>query len=1642
MPEIPKIPLFFTGMDLDTEPRGMGIQTPPYSSPMGSYRRAKNIHLGFSDAEAGGVPTYAKGTVEIIWERPAGRNKCVGTHWDEAEDTQIAFIWNENGEHSVLRYFPETRTINVVAQGSAVGLSEDRLVTGVNLVNRRFLQWVDGGEPKQINIQRADNTGKKFEIALYFPDLDSATVTRDFSVTITEDGNTVLALPAFSSSTAQEVSEGDDRRNWVDDFNASPASVYFTATTCKDYVELVAVNEGEWNIIPEYQDPPGGILPMVSEYTNRYTDQWQTQQISRAKLAPPCEPRVSAEFDPDRSVNLIENTVFQFAYAYRYLDAGRSTLSPYSEIPLNSEETCATASETNCILIDFDDEILSTAFTRAEIKAVEVFVRNGNESEWKSIDVLDKEEWVYTKQLTFYNDGLYPVIDPFYADRNFWQVPLKARSQENFADTDDNNRGIMAGITEGFDNTCLSAKFNVEYDQSTPILGNLGEITGTLRIGGPFYSDIDYINQQPIYVRDNNVGPVFGGIGSSTSYNTPQAAGQTIPTGGFPLYLVGTNFQTITEQNIFSVNASCGTIGPTIVPGTNVYDGTQAGAAINPCNRTHRAAIRIGIEAGQVYSTFSLKGIPPGTYALRVADHRCDFLDDNSNLDLNSPENKYQNTSSHTARVGTVNSAAVQSGLYECIITIPPGGGTIDIGEILVLDLTDGGIFNTVVHRGNVREADGQDHVPSTVDIRTFGDPAEKQWIKYEHFVAGIPSSPPPQAGAAILAAQAAPYVNEVINNHSLITDHNGHFYYAYTDVVIGLRSRAAWLSVTGDPFQPIGQILSAPQSGIVTDHLQILNNFEDNKWEGEFDSPSLTGPVSGNLSSNIGLTYYWFPNQVQGTRETIRTQVEGEVVTTSGDPVQNVLVLLENGQFGYTDNQGAFSITAYGDMAINDFPGANNNNRINDSLALAWDSGCQIFFITGSLQGPVLITQFDSNQPYSNSVPFPFGQIEALITSLAGGTGYKRDGGYDIGIVFKDEQGRSTAVQKLGSVRIAGITEDLNKIDPFNHPTPGTFEYGRPSIEWELFGDVPIPECGRFKYYHLVRTKDTRARFRFQWLVSRVEYVESYDDTAGSPVVVSFGSSSAREIYLYITDSLARYKEENSDSQLGYVFTKGDRVRIYTDSSYNFLPQWFDFPIREQRGEAIVIEIDPDLPELKGGEFFEIMTPKREEEDKKYYEIPGACFLINDYLTNPTLSVTSGVLPAGDTYLLSTQIPIRPVETGPWQTVSILRESESISDFYTSKDQNIGRIFFEDPDAKQEFRPTAIRFSNPFLPNTNVNGLAEFEPGNIREASRDYGLIQRVVEVSTVLICICSNSRTFAVYIGREETRTQSGETFLTKTNQVLGTIRPFAKHYGTLNPESVVRDRGWVKWVDRVNGLAVRYSVHGLDAISDNKAVSFFREKSRNINEFNEPRIFGGLDYFHDEYIITFAENQRVETIGGEPFDVVEPADTITFMERKNRWISFHDVFPEYWGRTRLKLFSWLEGRLYEHDSNERRGEFYGQKFEMSIDPVASDYPSTVKTWLSLSVEKGTGWYCPLIENTRGQRSNLIESDFTNDEGVSKAAFLKDELTPGEAVPLEDGDDLRSEELTIRIANNSDGEVILFAAKVYWSRSEHTFP
>lgn len=367
----------------------------------------------------------------------------------------------------------------------------------------------------------------------------------------------------------------------------------------------------------------------------------------------------------------------------------------------------------------------------------------------------------------------------------------------------------------------------------------------------------------------------------------------------------------------------------------------------------------------------------------------------------------------------------------------------------------------------------------------------------------------------------------------------------------------------------------------------------------------------------------------------------------------------------------------------------------------------------------------------------------------------------------------------------------------------------------------------------------------------------------------------------------------------------------------------------------------------------------------------------------------------------------------------SVLSTVKTFDYFKAASD--FGRAHIEFKGAKKNNYFNSISFSDPYIQNTQVNGLSTFQADNSYPVAVERSPTRALLPVGSVMLAI-HERKTTSLYIG--EGVMKQGEQFvLVRIEGVIADDRQFQESFGTINPESAIVINGHAFWWDAINGAVIRYTNAGLFPISKYGMNSHFRKKAKDYFPYQSTiKVFTGYDPSTEELIITFP---RV-VVGNV---VVVEAETWAFNIPGEFWSTRYSFIAEGYNFVGQEFISFKAGKLWVHNKNTVYNNFYGSQYTRKFKIAANPELNKQKRYLNVHMKGAvcsdqTGEYVPVRMTTpEGQASFIPAYEFKLEQGKWVAPILKDTNTPGipgEQLALRSGDDIVSNVLEIEVEND----------------------
>lgn len=599
----------------------------------------------------------------------------------------------------------------------------------------------------------------------------------------------------------------------------------------------------------------------------------------------------------------------------------------------------------------------------------------------------------------------------------------------------------------------------------------------------------------------------------------------------------------------------------------------------------------------------------------------------------------------------------------------------------------------------------------------------------------------------------------------------------------------------------------------------------------------------------------------------------------------------------------------------------------------------------------------------------------------------------YQIGLRFRDGAKRSSFVVTNDSCIVTNPDRTYSTV-PYN------------SIAWSLSNAAATTEIPTWaEYYDIVVTKNLRTRSFIQMLSFNLQYVKKNAD--GTYLYQSVYSSS--DYALAVDISLL------TGIGVGYASSDGDVCRLYLGTTATV----YELAVIGQDGNYVLVK-PTDIGSLvtQPGSYFEIYTPYKPLENETFYTI-GQSYKINNPGTGSRSYSTLGGIITGDIYRFKATL---------FGTIHYEFMSPNINKWQNWV-QFYGEGIFQS-NLGQVDKGNFIQWSNVKIVGAQTNGLSTFD--SLDEKSipdvGDINKLQLTNKISdlgqgNIMLAICS-SETASLYLGETQVQAASDTAYVAQSTSVIGSVNVLNGSLGTINPESVVAYLGNVYWVDILNGVFVQYSPAGLEPVSRYKQTRFFKRYAKdysdasagnldNINGFHH--IPTGVDAFHKEIICTlpgliysnyattlpsYSSVPSYATSIINRFDIYDQlGKTMAFKYNDNIWGSNYEFMGEWYDYVENQMYGWKNGVMYSHNTNTTNwNTFYGTQYPVRVCITGNLNPSLVKDLFNIAVEGSAApdFTVALTSVPYTQITDLAASDYTDQEGVYYAHFLRDRLSP----------------------------------------------
>ncbi len=119
-----------------------------------------------------------------------------------------------------------------------------------------------------------------------------------------------------------------------------------------------------------------------------------------------------------------------------------------------------------------------------------------------------------------------------------------------------------------------------------------------------------------------------------------------------------------------------------------------------------------------------------------------------------------------------------------------------------------------------------------------------------------------------------------------------------------------------------------------------------------------------------------------------------------------------------------------------------------------------------------------------------------------------------------------------------------------------------------------------------------------------------------------------------------------------------------------------------------------------------------------------------------------------------------------------------------------------------------------------------------------------------------------------------------------------------------------------------------------------------------------------------------------------------TLSYSKSDQGWVSRFSFVPEYIKGMNNYMYTFKDGKLYRHNTNSVRNNFYGVQYSSEITSAFNEYPTEVQLFKTIELESNKPWSATL--NTDLHNGSVDSSYFKEKEGTFFSYIRSNETTP----------------------------------------------
>ena len=116
--------------------------------------------------------------------------------------------------------------------------------------------------------------------------------------------------------------------------------------------------------------------------------------------------------------------------------------------------------------------------------------------------------------------------------------------------------------------------------------------------------------------------------------------------------------------------------------------------------------------------------------------------------------------------------------------------------------------------------------------------------------------------------------------------------------------------------------------------------------------------------------------------------------------------------------------------------------------------------------------------------------------------------------------------------------------------------------------------------------------------------------------------------------------------------------------------------------------------------------------------------------------------------------------------------------------------------------------------------------------------------------------------------------------------------------------------------------------------------------------------------------------------------PTYTLTFSESVKGWPSFYSYKPEFILGMNQYLYTFKNGKLFRHNTNPIRNQYYGVNYTSTITSVFNQEPTKVKVFKTIELESDDSWDCQI---TTDLGAGIIDQSYFEKKEGAWFSFIR---------------------------------------------------